>query len=950
MKKSLVIFGLVFILIISFSVFVSASTLQYITNDVSCSSAGLFSFGILNGDIHNNQEVFIGSNSASTFVSGYITNAQNVLGSSSPSMCLGASSINLWSDEDADANACTGSGICRSFGALIGGYLYAGSDISSHRILIGAYSSSSESATSYGSSVICNLWDDSKESSSYDSCMSSNNFKKLSVSSGSCISSTYNYGSVSDNSGAGDCPIYTNSHCIADSWSGKNILVPGVYVMAMGIRTAAPYNANDHAEAHLFPAGNLSGSLSWQSPPYKNTNPFFVISNRLLSASEIRTNFPASEIENHFCEAADYDKHPTANVCCGNDANDSGLVNSGYYCNGSSWQILKTNGAACAGNYECSSTYCCNKICSSDKCASSSTCTDSDASDLTIKGDCTDATGTYSDECASNSSVKEFTCSGTTCISGSVTCPVATPACLNGICVASTTTTCTDSDVTADYPDGKNYYLKGNVSSSAAFIEDKCGTSPELLESICEGGIAKQISYICPSTYGCSNGGCVKGNSPWEQYTTCDTCTDKAYTWCTDSNTCISSTAGCTNKINHDEDCPKFQTCKPSLDAFASYKDNPNIANIITGIGYSQNIGKSCTVNFSFDKLNNLPAGYAFNLPNTKIISILNISSTDSLETVLAFKLNETEIDYPYNLTFYTWNGTTWEKLSRESPVRNEQDKTYNYLVKTLHFSLFLLTEPDFCGNVKFDSGYEECDGSVSGTKNCTSCLCDAGFKANATGFCEPNIEGETCSETGKENCVGYTLYTCNSSLIWKKNETLIGKCGVECLLGTSSCDGTLSLICGTNYKWINQGNISGLCGYYLPSTNLNLPTGDKCGNGICNYDENETSCPEDCTEEPPEGPNWLVIVLIVFGAILILILIVILFKVFSKRKKSFHEPNVPPLAGPGEPRAYPGYPRVHHPVAHHRAIASPAVHHAATGQPVHPGSAARYPVKHYPR
>ncbi|MEK0337646.1 MAG: hypothetical protein QQN41_09465, partial [Nitrosopumilus sp.] len=188
----------VFVIVLMLS-FVSAASRQYITNDAYCTSAGLFSLGIVNGDIHGGAESFIGSSSVSTFVNDYVQKAYSILGSSSPSMCLGSNSIDLRSDEQASAGDCSDSNICRSWGVLIGGYLYAGSDVvSSQGILIGAYSSSYEYVTAHGSSVVCKLWNDAQDGSSYDSYRSSNNFNGLSTYGDNCIIATYKYGSVSD--------------------------------------------------------------------------------------------------------------------------------------------------------------------------------------------------------------------------------------------------------------------------------------------------------------------------------------------------------------------------------------------------------------------------------------------------------------------------------------------------------------------------------------------------------------------------------------------------------------------------------------------------------------------------------------------------------------------------------------------------------------------------------
>ncbi|MFH0936119.1 MAG: hypothetical protein V1815_00380, partial [Candidatus Woesearchaeota archaeon] len=72
-------------------------------------------------------------------------------------------------------------------------------------------------------------------------------------------------------------------------------------------------------------------------------------------------------------------------------------------------------------------------------------------------------------------------------------------------------TLCTDSD------DGKNYYVKGNVSYiGGAFYNDFCPYNNTLSESICLNGAPAWEQYLCPS--GCKDGACILVKN--------ETCTD----------------------------------------------------------------------------------------------------------------------------------------------------------------------------------------------------------------------------------------------------------------------------------------------------------------------------------------------------------------------------------------------------------------------------------------
>jgi len=88
-----------------------------------------------------------------------------------------------------------------------------------------------------------------------------------------------------------------------------------------------------------------------------------------------------------------------------------------------------------------------------------------------------------------------------------------------------TTQTCTDSDVTLEYPDGLNYYLRGTTSGSAACADgpcpyqvsvDACKDSFNLDEFHCSNydgwNYLVWTGYTCPN--GCNNGACANPPIP----------------------------------------------------------------------------------------------------------------------------------------------------------------------------------------------------------------------------------------------------------------------------------------------------------------------------------------------------------------------------------------------------------------------------------------------------
>jgi len=63
-------------------------------------------------------------------------------------------------------------------------------------------------------------------------------------------------------------------------------------------------------------------------------------------------------------------------------------------------------------------------------------------------------------------------------------------------------TTCFDTD------GGKNYYVKGTVSSESGLRTDICGKGNDLIEYYCEGDEIRSVTYNCPN--GCQDGACVE--------------------------------------------------------------------------------------------------------------------------------------------------------------------------------------------------------------------------------------------------------------------------------------------------------------------------------------------------------------------------------------------------------------------------------------------------------
>jgi len=107
--------------------------------------------------------------------------------------------------------------------------------------------------------------------------------------------------------------------------------------------------------------------------------------------------------------------------------------------------------------------------------------------------------------CKSNLCVKELS------LSACVVCP---NGCLNGFCIE-LNKTCIDSDVTSEYPDGKNLYVKGVVKFKGVENEDSCTSGHINLvnEQVCSVfGSAATYTLACNAREICKDGACVKSN------------------------------------------------------------------------------------------------------------------------------------------------------------------------------------------------------------------------------------------------------------------------------------------------------------------------------------------------------------------------------------------------------------------------------------------------------
>jgi len=145
----------------------------------------------------------------------------------------------------------------------------------------------------------------------------------------------------------------------------------------------------------------------------------------------------------------------------------------------------------------------------------------------------------YEDSCDNENTVREWMCGVYTngildpnkpqSVTGSCSSFGENYACQNGACVFKQTATCTDTDMTPEYPDGKNYLKKGTITETApggGIFQSTDGCVPsssKLFEWYCDNTESVFVSKECLDfgNYICQDGACVI-NQPQE--------------WCEDSD------------------------------------------------------------------------------------------------------------------------------------------------------------------------------------------------------------------------------------------------------------------------------------------------------------------------------------------------------------------------------------------------------------------------------
>lgn len=127
-------------------------------------------------------------------------------------------------------------------------------------------------------------------------------------------------------------------------------------------------------------------------------------------------------------------------------------------------------------------------------------CTDTDGGAIAeTRGTAAAAGSSSTDSCETDSSVKEYYCSGGSVLSRTMDCGTGSH-CVNGACVAYT---CTDSD------NGQNENTAGSVTLGSTTSNDTCVDASTVKEYYCEAGQIKNKNIACASGKVCQAGSCI---------------------------------------------------------------------------------------------------------------------------------------------------------------------------------------------------------------------------------------------------------------------------------------------------------------------------------------------------------------------------------------------------------------------------------------------------------
>ncbi len=158
--------------------------------------------------------------------------------------------------------------------------------------------------------------------------------------------------------------------------------------------------------------------------------------------------------------------------------------------------------AVCSGRTAAKETLPCPKgyACASGACVLMP-CQDTDGGkEEGSKGSVTTSAGTFADECAGASAVKEYYCDDGEALYEQIACASGFE-CRMGACEEAL---CTDSD------GGKDVEEKGTIRKAETTQEDSCFSASSVKEYYCEGKMIKSETIPCPANYVCEEGRCKK--------------------------------------------------------------------------------------------------------------------------------------------------------------------------------------------------------------------------------------------------------------------------------------------------------------------------------------------------------------------------------------------------------------------------------------------------------
>lgn len=466
-----------------------------------------------------------------------------------------------------------------------------------------------------------------------------------------------------------------------------------------------------------------------------------------------------------------------------------------------------------------------------------------------------------------------------------------------GQCIPSSSI-CVDSDVNSTYPDGKNYYQKGNATKGTTTKSDVCNNEANMNETICstETSDPSIVEFNCPNK--CEDGKCIPFCTPDNTIN----CVNKQCGILT-NGTCGEVKCGTNNGA-----CPSGQSCNITYqctscvpnwrayntsceeDILTTYYLDLNSCNVITNMPENKTNYKDCDANGLIGTLEDIN----YNLRGkTLSVKIDGEDADDITNYSLGIRTVEIYSDTKKIIEF-DWNFNKPLDLYSMYIEKQDPSEKKGYLLikgieadKTVWVDKKNSTSTNICIEDNSISTIGDISSSCS-QDNEVDISCpssdDDEYSCNIDGN---YFEVAYLSHSGVKEIAAYSPSTCTPDCI-----------GKQC--GSNRCGGTCSPGCSSEETCDSAGQC-------IASTIITTTTCTpdwECGNwSTCENEEQTRTCTDDNACETSSGkpdetqsctsgsPAWIFIVIIIL--IILIIATIIVIYLYTRKNKPQQTPQI---------------------------------------------------------